>query len=44
MVETAVVFQNLNLPSWVFLKFQERRFVLLQGSAWQEFLGDSPGR
>lgn len=44
MAETALVFQNLNLPSWVFLKFQERRFVVLQGSTWQEFMGDSLGR
>lgn len=44
MVETAVVFQNWKVPSRVFLKFQERTFALLQGSTWQDFMGDSPGR
>lgn len=44
MVETAVVFQNLKVSSWIFRKFQERRLTLLQGCTWQDFMGDSPGR
>lgn len=34
MAETAMVFQDVHVSSWVFLKFQEGMFWLVQGFAW----------
>lgn len=44
MAETDTGFQNTHVSSWGFLKFQEGRFWLVQGSAWLDLMGDCLGR